>query len=147
MKILLAVDDSKFSEAAVQAVIAQSKSLSADVRVLHVVDTPSLLVTREMGGYDPGIEVAWEAQRELGKQLLAKTAETLRSQGVKCTAEMQEGDPKSKIIEEAEKWGADLVVVGSHGRKGLERFLLGSVAEAVARHARCSVQVVRLRSK
>lgn len=145
MKILLAVDDSKFSEAAVQAVIAQSKAQSAEVRVLHVVDTPSLLVTREMGVYDPAIEAAWEAQREQGKALVEKTAETLRSHGLKCTTELQEGDPKSKIIEEAEKWGADLIVVGSHGRKGLERFLLGSVAETVARHARCSVQVVRPR--
>jgi nucleotide-binding universal stress UspA family protein len=145
MKILLAVDDSKFSEAAVQAVISQCKAQGAEICVLHVVDTPSLLVTREMGGYDPGIEAAWEVQRGLGKELLAKTADIFSASGLKCTTDMQEGDPKSKIIEAADKWGADLIIVGSHGRKGLERFLLGSVAEAVARHAHCSVQVVRLR--
>jgi len=147
MKILLAVDDSKFSEEAVQAVIAQAKAQPAEVCVLHVVDTPSLLVTREMGGYDPDIEAAWEVQRDLGKELLSKTEEVFRSHGLKCSTDLQEGDPKSKIIEAADKWGADLIVVGSHGRKGLQRFLLGSVAEAVARHAHCSVQVVRLRAK
>ncbi len=146
MKILLAVDDSKFSDAAVQAVIAQAKAQPSEVCVLHVVDTPSLLVTREMGGYDSGIEAAWEVQRDLGKELLARTAEAFRSQGLKCSTDVQEGDPKSKIIEAADKWGADLIVVGSHGRKGLQRFLLGSVTEAVARHAHCSVQVVRLRA-
>jgi nucleotide-binding universal stress UspA family protein len=146
MKILLAVDDSKFSEAAAQAMIAQSKPQGTEVRVLHVVDTPSLLLTREAGTYDPSIEAVWEAQREQGKELIAKTAETLRSHGLNCTAELREGDPKSTILEEAEKWGADLIVLGSHGRKALERFLLGSVSDAVARHARCSVQVVRPRS-
>ena len=143
MKILLAIDDSKFSEAATKAVIAQCKPQSTEVRVLYVVETPSLLVTREMGGYDSSFEVAWEAQRKQGKELVAKTAEVLRSHGLKCTAELHEGDAKSKILEEAEKWGADLIVLGSHGRKGLERFLLGSVSDAVAHHARCSVEVVR----
>jgi nucleotide-binding universal stress UspA family protein len=143
MKILLAIDDSKFSEAATKAVIAQGKPENTEVRVLHVVEPPSLLVTREMGGYDSSVEVAWEAQRQRGKDLIAKTAETFRSHGLKCTAELQEGDAKSEILEEAEKWGADLIVLGSHGRKGLVRFLLGSVSDAVAHHARCSVQVVR----
>jgi nucleotide-binding universal stress UspA family protein len=53
--------------------------------------------------------------------------------------------PKELILEEAHKWGADLIVVGSHGRHGLSRFLLGSVSEAVASHASCSVEIVRHR--
>ncbi len=51
--------------------------------------------------------------------------------------------PKAVIIDEAEKWGADLIVVGSHGHHGIERFLLGSVSEGVALHAKCSVEVIR----
>ena len=47
------------------------------------------------------------------------------------------------ILEEAREWGADLIVVGSHGRRGLERFLLGSVADSIAIHAECSVEVIR----
>jgi nucleotide-binding universal stress UspA family protein len=53
------------------------------------------------------------------------------------------GGPRSVIIDEADKWGADLIVVGSHGHRGFERFLLGSVSEGVARHAHCSVEVIR----
>ena len=53
------------------------------------------------------------------------------------------GEPRSVILETAKEWGADLIVVGSHGRRGLDRFLLGSVSEAVAIHAPCSVRVVR----
>jgi nucleotide-binding universal stress UspA family protein len=49
------------------------------------------------------------------------------------------------ILDDAEKWPADLIVLGSHGLKGLNRFLLGSVSDAVSRHAACSVQVVRVR--
>ncbi|MGA3128412.1 MAG: universal stress protein [Candidatus Korobacteraceae bacterium] len=53
------------------------------------------------------------------------------------------GDIREKIIDDASGWGADLIVVGSHGRSGIQRFLLGSMAEFVARHAKCSVEIVR----
>jgi nucleotide-binding universal stress UspA family protein len=51
--------------------------------------------------------------------------------------------PKEIILQNAEEWGADLIVCGSHGRRGLSRFLLGSVSEAVASHAKCSVEIIR----
>jgi len=63
------------------------------------------------------------------------------------TAAVEEGDPKSKILDTARDWDADLIVLGSHGRKGLQHFLMGSVSEAVARHAECSVEIVRISSK
>ena len=53
------------------------------------------------------------------------------------------GEPRSLILDAAEAWEADLIVLGSHGRRGLDRFLMGSVAESVAMHAHCSVEVVR----
>jgi nucleotide-binding universal stress UspA family protein len=59
------------------------------------------------------------------------------------TTEALTGSPKRTIVEEAEAWGADLIVVGSHGYKSWERMLLGSVSQAVAAHARCSVEIVR----
>jgi nucleotide-binding universal stress UspA family protein len=69
--------------------------------------------------------------------------QVLASAGLKATAAVLSGNPKEVILEEAKKWNADLIVVGSHGRRGVKRFLLGSVSEAVAMNAHCSVVVVR----
>ena len=144
MKIILAIDGSKFSEAAVQTVIEQARPQDTEIRVLHVVEPPSLLVAREMGGYDPALDAVWEAETKQAETLVTEVADGLRSKGLKVTTAVERGDPKSKIIDAASKWRADLIVVGSHGRKGLEHFLLGSVSEAVARHAGCSVEIVRI---
>ncbi len=147
MKILLAVDDSKFSDAAIQAVIARAHSKDTEVRVLHVVEPPSLLVGREMGGYDPALDAVWEGETKQAQALVEKTAEMLRSHGMKISTAVAKGDPKSLIIEVSEEWHADLIVLGSHGRNALDRFLMGSVSEAVARHAHCSVEIVRIPSR
>jgi nucleotide-binding universal stress UspA family protein len=147
MRILLAIDGSKFSKAATQAVIAGTRPRSAHVRVLHVVEPPSLLVVREMGGHDRVLDAVWEAETKEAEALVTKVADELRSKNLKVTTTVEQGDPKSKIIDAASKWRADLIVVGSHGRTGLEHFLLGSVSEAVARHADCSVEIVRIPSK
>jgi nucleotide-binding universal stress UspA family protein len=146
MKVLLAIDDSKFSDAAIQAVIAQAHSKDTEVCVLHVVEPPSLLVARETGVYDPALEAVWHEETKQARALVAKTAETLRSHGMKVTTAVQQGDPKSVIIDTSEEWHADLIVLGSHGRKALDRFLMGSVSAAIARHARCSVEIVRIPS-
>ena len=144
MKILLAVDESKFSEAAVQTVLAQARPHETEVRVLHVLEPPSLLMGREMGGYDPEFEAVWKALRDQAKALVEKTEGKLRTAGFTVWPSLEEGDPKSKIIDAAKEWNADLIVLGSHGRTGLQRFFLGSVAESVARHAECSVEIVRI---
>jgi nucleotide-binding universal stress UspA family protein len=72
-----------------------------------------------------------------------RAEEVLASAGLKATADVLDGNPKEAILEEAKKWNADLIVVGSHGRRGFKRLLLGSVSEAVAMSAHCSVVVVR----
>ena len=146
MKILLAVDDSKFSEAAVQAVLSQSRPQDAEVRVLHVVEPPSHLIGLEMVQYDAEFEYVWKALREQGKALVEKTIAKLRTAGFTVTPSLEEGDAQSRIIDVAKEWHADLIVLGSHGRKGLERFLIGSVADGVASHADCSVEIVRIPS-
>jgi nucleotide-binding universal stress UspA family protein len=144
MKTLLAIDDSNFSEAALQAVIAQNHSKDTEVKVLHVVELPSLLVAREMGGYDASLEAVWDQETKQAQTLVAKAAETLSAHGFKATVVVKQGDPKSMIIDVATEWKADLIVLGSHGRKALDRFLMGSVSEATVRHAPCSVEVVRI---
>jgi nucleotide-binding universal stress UspA family protein len=145
MRILLAIDDSRFSQAAIETVTEQARPHDTDVRILHVVESPPLLVAREMGGYDPALETALESQKQDAEALVLKATELLRARGLKVAATVEVGDPKSKILDVAEGWRADLIVVGSHGRRGFERFLMGSVSDAVARHAKCSVQIVRIR--
>jgi len=145
MRTLLAIDDSRFSQAAIETVIEQARPHDTDVRILHVVESPPLLVAREMGGYDPALETALESQKQNAEALVLKATELLRARGLKVAATLEVGDPKSKILDVAEEWRADLIVVGSHGRRGFERFLMGSVSDAVARHAKCSVQIVRIR--
>ena len=144
MKIVLAVDGSKFSEAAVQVVIEQARPQDTEIQVLHVVEPPSLLVAREMGGYDRALDAVWEGETKQAEALVAKVADQLRSKGLKVTTKVEQGDPKSGIIDAASKWRAELIIIGSHGREGLDRFLMGSVAESVARHAHCSVEIVRI---
>jgi nucleotide-binding universal stress UspA family protein len=144
MKILLAIDGSKFSEAAVRAVMEQARPQDTEVQVLHVVEPPSLLVAREMGGYDRALDAVWEAETKQAEAMVAKVAEELSAKGLKVTPTVEQGDPQSKIIDAASKWRADLIVIGSHGRRGLEHFLLGGVSEGVARHAGCSVEIVRM---
>lgn len=144
MRILLAIDDSKFSEAAVETVVEQARPHGTEVRILHVMEAPPLLVARELGGYEPALQNALEFQKQHAEVLVAKTAELLRARGLKVTAALETGDPKAKILDVAEEWHADLIVLGSHGWKGLNRFLMGSVSDAVARHASCSVEIVRI---
>jgi nucleotide-binding universal stress UspA family protein len=144
MRILLAIDDSKFSEAAAETVIEQARPPGTEVRIVHVVESPPLLVARELGGYEPALENALHSQKQHAETLVAKAAELLRARGLNVTAALEMGDPKSTILDVAEEWDADLIVLGSHGRKGLNRFLMGGVSEAVARHACCSVEIVRI---
>jgi nucleotide-binding universal stress UspA family protein len=143
MKILLAIDESKSSEAAVRNVKEMAWPPGTEVKVLNVVEPPSLLLGREMSGPDPEFEAVWNALRDQAKALVGKATEALRKPGMIVTPALEEGDPKSRILDLAKEWPADLIVVGSHGRKGLSRFLLGSVSDAVARHAHCSVHIVR----
>jgi nucleotide-binding universal stress UspA family protein len=146
LKILLAVDDSKYSEAATQAVLRQTRPEDTELRVLSVIEIPSHLTAGGMAGYDPALDAELTEETDQAKALATKTEELLRSKGFKVTSAAEWGDPKYKIIDVANEWGADLIVLGSHGRSGLNRFLMGSVSDAVSRHAPCSVTIVRVRS-
>ncbi len=87
--------------------------------------------------------MVWKALREQAKDLVEKAAEKLRGAKFNVSTELVEGDPKSHIIDTANEWRADMIVLGSHGRTGLNRFLMGSVSQDVVRHAHCSVEIIR----
>jgi len=147
MRILLALDDSKCSMGAMDSLIAQFKTKDAEVRLVHVVEPfPARLARRRGSRQSPDFVAARVEQRKLAEELLSRATEKLCSAGFKVTSSVKEGDARSVILKHAESWRADLIMVGSHGRTGLDRFLMGSVSEAVARHAHCSVEIVRTRS-
>lgn len=146
MRILLAVDDSTFSEAATRAVIEQMKPDDSEVYVLHAFHPLTYLT--EIGSQSVVESLkAIEGRRQAeAKELLVRTGQPLEKAGFKVKTVLMDTDPRDAIIDQAEKWKADLIVVGSHGWKGLDRLLIGSVAEHVARHANCSVEIVRLQA-
>ncbi|MGH9680448.1 MAG: universal stress protein [Candidatus Acidiferrales bacterium] len=142
MKLLLATDGSTFSAAATQAVIADVKREGAEIRAIHVVDTRRVLLSK-MNSLDAEVMNA-PAQRRSAEALVEAPAEQLRAEGFETATAVVWGDPRSKIIEAAREWRADLIVLGSQGRTGLTGFLMGSVSDAVAHHAPCSVEIVRV---
>lgn len=144
MKILLAIDDSPCSQEATQNVLRHFRVQDTEVRVLSVVEPISAYISADaFPHYVPQVEEIEKDRRKQAGELVAKVARNLREAGFKATELVDLGDAKTVIIDHATKWGADLIVVGSHGLKGLNRFLLGSVSDAVARHASCSVEIVR----
>jgi nucleotide-binding universal stress UspA family protein len=123
-RVLLATDGSETSNAAAVALAGRSWPEGSEFRIVTVEEPWLIRPTSTILNIDSAEEV-------------------LASAGLKATDAVLSGNPKEVILEEAKKWNADLIVVGSHGRRGFRRFLLGSVSEAVAMNAHCSVVVVR----
>ena len=147
MKILIAIDGSEHSDAVVDEIAHRHPPADSEVRMISVVNAPMPLSAESLAtsaGYHGELE---KIERELASGALEKAAARLRDNlegnSMKITTEVLAGSPKQVILEQAEAFGADLIVVGSHGHGALERFLLGSVSQAVALHARCSVEIVR----
>jgi nucleotide-binding universal stress UspA family protein len=148
MKILLATDGSHYSEVAARSIAERPWPAGTTVRVLSVAEQPirlSKAVDRHR--FDP--EVMDRLQKESIKRAkeAVKFAEKIISEGrllsASGTTAVSSAVPKQLILNEARDWGANLIVVGSHGLRGITRLLLGGVSEAIAMHALCSVEVIR----
>lgn len=86
-------------------------------------------------------------EMELAEKIIEKSVQELRARELNVTSSILKGNPKHVLVEEAEKWGADCIFVGSTGLSRLERFLLGSVSAAVVARAHCSVEVIRAKRR
>ncbi|HMQ03965.1 MAG TPA: universal stress protein [Pyrinomonadaceae bacterium] len=148
MKILFATDGGKQSEAAI-ALIRGLKLIEGDeIKVISVVDMALPMAIDIYGGYIPDTGDIEKAAKENASKIVADAAAKLQegeaAGGVLISTDIPFGSPDSRIVETAEEWGANLIVVGSHGYSRWERLLLGSVSSSVVHHAPCSVLVVRV---
>ena len=141
MRILVATDGSKYSEAAVRSVAQRPWPKGTKIKLVSVI-APSEFVIDPLYGVAEVTGRADEVKKELAQEALSSAGRILNSAGLKSAGVALTGDAKARIIDEAKEWGADLVVVGAQGRSGIDRFLQGSVSEAVAIHAHCSVEVI-----
>lgn len=138
MKILVAVEQSKYSAKALEHAVELAKKEGAELTALTVAEVAS-----GMEEICPGSLIE-EKLLEQAHVTSDKAKEYARSKGVALKAIVESSSSAGEcILANAEKIGADLIVVGSRGTKGLERFLLGSVASKVVAHALCSVLIVR----
>jgi nucleotide-binding universal stress UspA family protein len=147
MKILLPIDDSACSEAAVRAVIKQFRPKS-EVRIVFVDEWPKGLPTSPAiarGSVAEGsVLYTHEEARLRGQGLLDAVAQRLTEASFQATTEIRRGDARREILDCAAEWKPDVIIVASHERRGLDRILLGSVAEGVLAGASCSVEIVRV---
>ena len=146
MKILLATDGSAHSKAAVNEVADRPFPLNTKVRIVSAYErTPLINRLEPMGVMEETYAKADHYALKAAEDSSENAAKILRQKNpaLTVTTVAIDGSPKSVILDEAEAFGADLIVVGSHGKGMIESFLLGSVSHSVALHARCSVEIVR----
>ena len=134
---LVPTDGGLASAAAVEQAVGLAEQFDARLHTLYVVDTTAYATL------DAGAETALSILREEGEAALDGVQETAEAAGVSTVTELVSGAPHSEITDYAEHNGIDLIVMGTHGRTGLERYLLGSVTERVVRTAEMPVLTVR----
>jgi len=147
MKILLATDGSQYSNLATQSIAERPWPSGTEVRILSVADHHVWVsAIRDRPHFDAEASEKLKNEAIKRAQEAVMAAEKIIIEGgltVSGTIPVPPAAPKELILKEANDWGANLIVMGSHGQTGLTRLLLGSVSEAVATLALCSVEVIR----
>jgi nucleotide-binding universal stress UspA family protein len=149
-KILMAIDESKYREKIIRYGLTLAKSLGAGVTAIHVIDRSSLAslsdLTGLLGYYEGGNITYYEEQlRKHAKELLGEADTLAKKEGVKINTEVIMNAPSvaEGIINYASTKGIDLIIIGTKGMTGMQKLLMGSIADKVTNHALCSVLVVR----
>jgi nucleotide-binding universal stress UspA family protein len=145
-KILVAVDGSATSLRGLDEAIKVAKSTGARLMLVHVVDELVIATDYVPTAYSAPI---FEALRESGARILAQAATVVRRADLSCEQKLVEtlsGRVADEIVKQAGEWRADLIVMGTHGRRGLKRLALGSDAEMVLRLSSVPVLLIRERS-
>ena len=141
-RILVPIDGSATAKAGLKEALKLAKTAGARLRLLHVVDESPLLTLPE-AGYS--IDTIIDELKASGQSVLAAAAKTAAAQGAKCDSGLVESmglRVADQITAEAKRWRADLIVIGTHGRRGVQRMLMGSDAELVVRNTTVPVLLV-----
>ena len=134
-RILVAIDGSEASNKAIALGAEMARSMAAQLALLHVVEIeelPTLIAEAED-----------EGEEELGQMILGDAAKIAKLRGVEPIIALRKGHPVSQILHYAGTFRPQLIIMGSHGRTGAKKALLGSKSSAVSRKASCSVVIVR----
>lgn len=142
-RILVPIDGSATSARGLREALRLAKDQGARIRLVHVVDESMALGLAESG---VDLEPMLEGLVASGKRILGRAADAARKAGVRAETQLYEsmaGSAAATIVRDARKWRADLIAMGTHGRRGLRRVVLGSDAEHVLREATVPVLLVR----
>ncbi len=143
-KILIAVDDSKYSYHAAEYGFALAKKLKSSVALVHINEFPiAIHITGDPILGDTGMIMpeVMDIQKQKSEELIEKLINELAGD-LAVEQHILIGDVTKEIIELAKNYNASLIVMGTHGRTGFDHFISGSVAENVTRHAKCPVLIV-----
>ena len=143
-RILVPVDGSKPSTLGLREAIRLARGQRAKLQLVHVVDQHYALMSAPEAGSQIGAVI--QALKQGGRRLLRDTAARVKAQRVACSSVLLEtmaGPAANLIVRQAKKWRADLIVLGTHGRRGVSRLVMGSDAEQVVRTSAVPVMLVR----
>ena len=145
-KILIAVDKSGYKDKIVAYAFDLAKAMGSEIAAIHVIDKASLGAVGDLLGYYRGgkIEVYQEEMKNQGQKLLNEVREKAEPLGVKVSTEVLVGSSVAvTIIDYAKDHDVDLVIIGTKGMAGVQKFLLGNVANNVIANAHCPVLAIR----
>jgi nucleotide-binding universal stress UspA family protein len=148
MKVLLATEGSDFSDAAIEKCCRMfAESENTEIEILSAAEESTAPAMEPFAFSEDYIRRMNDASREQAGKIVAQAETAIRTNypGLTSglTTKVTSGVPERVIVEEAENWGADLIVMGSHGYGFWQRALLGSVSNSVMQHAPCSVLIAR----
>ena len=142
-RILVPVDGSPTSMAGLREALRLAKNQKAKVRLINIVDELMIFSSSEAG---LNIEPIIESMKRAGKRVLGRATKLAATQGIRPETELWEnatGRVADVLVGRAKRWRADLIVMGTHGRRGVNRLVLGSDAELVVRNSPVPVLLVR----
>lgn len=145
--ILIPTDGSDLAQRALEEALTIASLTDATIHVLFVVDDAKIAELASESGmdtvtFDGDVDALFERYEALGEHALDDLRDAARNRGVTVTAEIRKGLPRDEVLAYVDENDIDLIVMGTHGRRGLQRYVLGSTTEAVLRRASVPVLAV-----